>query len=155
VWIASLRGVGQSSARIWEILFGRRIHPLTLNLLGGLLLPVCFAAGLLSGQLAVAAVALAFLSGAGNGILAITRGTLPLVLFDPRAYGAVTGRLLVPSLVLSAAAPVTYAFVIERAGETGALVLSIGLGALALAAAMALRVMFPASPTGAPRAQAG
>ena len=107
VWVGSLRGVGQSSARIWEILFGRRIHPLTLNLLGVLLLPVCFAAGLLSGRFVVAAVALAFLSGAGNGILAITRGTLPLVLFDPRTYGAVTGRLLVPSLVLSAAAPIT------------------------------------------------
>jgi MFS family permease len=84
VWVGSLRGVGQSSARIWEILFGRRLHPLTLNLLGVLLLPVCFAAGLLSGRFVVAAVALAFLSGAGNGILAITRGTLPLVLFDPR-----------------------------------------------------------------------
>ena len=148
VWIASLRGVGQSSARIWEILFGRRIHPLTLNLLGVLLLPVCFAAGLLSGRFVVAAVALAFLSGAGNGILAITRGTLPLVLFDPRTYGAVTGRLLVPSLVLSAAAPITYAFVIDRAGETGALYLSIGLASLALAAAMALRAMFPATSGG-------
>ena len=146
VWIGSLRGVGQSSARIWEILFGRRIHPLTLNLLGVVLLPVCFAAGLLSGQLVAAAIALSFLSGAGNGILAITRGTLPLVLFDPRTYGAVTGRLLVPSLVLSAAAPITYALVIDRAGAAGALYLSIGLGSLALVAAMALALMFRARP---------
>jgi MFS family permease len=148
VWIASLRGLGQSSARVWEILFGRRIPPLTLNLLGVLLLPVCFAAGLLSGGFVVAAAALAFLSGAGNGILAITRGTLPLVLFHPRTYGAVTGRLLVPSLVLSAAAPITYAFVIDRGGETGALYLSIVLASLALAAALALKMMFPATSGG-------
>ena len=113
-----------------------------------LLLPVCFAAGLLSGRFVVAAVALAILSGAGNGILAITRGTLPLVLFDPRTYGAVTGRLLVPSLVLSAAAPITYAFVIDRVGETGALYLSIGLASVALAAAIALKAMFPATSGG-------
>jgi MFS family permease len=143
VWISSLRGVGQSSARICEILFGRRVHPLTLNLIGVLVLPVCFAAGLLSGRVVAAAVVLAFFSGAGNGIVAITRGTLPLVLFDPRTYGAVTGRLLVPSLILSAAAPVTYAFVIERSGESGALYLSVALASAALAAAIVLRAMFP------------
>ena len=51
-----------------------------------------------------------------------------------------------PSLVLSAAAPITYAFVIDRVGEVGALYLSIGLASLALAAAMALKVMFPETP---------
>lgn len=143
VWISSLRGVGQSSARVCEILFGSRVHPLTLNLIGVLVLPACFAVGLLSGRFVVAAVVLAFLSGAGNGIVAITRGTLPLVLFDPRTYGAVTGRLLVPSLVLAAAAPLTYAFVIERFGESGALYLSVALATAALAAAIALKAMFP------------
>jgi hypothetical protein len=49
----------------------------------------------------------------------------------------------VPSLVLSAAAPITYAFVIDRVGESGALYLSIGLASLALAAALALKGMFP------------
>ena len=68
---------------------------------------------------------------------------MPLVLFDPRTYGAVTGRLLVPSLILSAAAPVTYAFVIERSGESGALYLSVALASAALAAAIVLRAMFP------------
>lgn len=145
VWVGSLRGVGQSSARVCEILFGRRMHPLALNLLGVLLLPVCFAAGLLSGQLAVAAVAFAFLSGAGNGLVAITRGTLPLVLFDHRTYGAVTGRLLAPSFLLSAAAPIAYALVIERFGSAGALYLSLSLGLVALAAAAGLYAMFPAA----------
>ena len=111
-----------------------------------LILPACFAAGLLSGRFVAAAVVLAFFSGAGNGIVAITRGTLPLVLFDPRTYGAVTGRLLVPSLLLAAAAPVTYAFVIERFGESGALYLSVALASVALAASIALRAIFPVTP---------
>jgi predicted MFS family arabinose efflux permease len=143
VWISTLRGIGQLSARVCEIFFGRGMHPLTLNLLGVIVLPFCFAAGLLSGQFVVAAIFLAFFSGAGNGIVAITRGTMPLVLFDHRTYGAFTGRLLVPSFVLSAVAPIAYAFVIERFGESGALYLSIVVASITLIAAVALKVIFP------------
>lgn len=147
VWIGTLRGVGQSSARLCEVLFGGRLHPLDLNLLAFAVLPVCFAAGLLAGAPALAgiaaAVSFAFLYGAGNGIVTITRGTLPLVLFDPRTYGTVVGRLLAPSFLASAAAPMVYAAVIEGFGDLAALYLSIGVSTLALAAAIALRLLFP------------
>jgi MFS family permease len=142
VSVATLRGVGQSTARLTEVLFGARVHPLSLNLSAAAVLPVCFAAGLLSGQLLAAAIAFAFLYGAGNGILTITRGTIPLVLFDPRTYGAFVGRLLVPSFLLSAAAPLAYAAVIERLGHSAALVLSIGVAAIILVAVLALRLRF-------------
>ena len=142
VWISTLRGIGQTSARFCEVLFGKRMHPLTLNLVAALVLPFCFAVGLLSGQFVVAAIAFAFFYGAGNGIVTITRGTLPLVLFDPRTYGAFTGRLLVPSFIISAFAPIVYAYVIQRLGEAGALYLSIALALVILAAAVALRAMF-------------
>ncbi|MDQ3397153.1 MAG: hypothetical protein M3511_05165 [Deinococcota bacterium] len=124
VWIATLRGVGQTSARLCEVLFGNHLHPLKLNLIAAAVLPVCFITGLLGGQFILAAIVFAFLYGAGNGILTITRGTLPLVLFDHHSYGAFVGQLLVPSFLLSAAAPVAYAFVIERFGDTAALYLS-------------------------------
>ena len=142
VWIATLRGIGQSLARMAEVLFGGRLHPLQLNMIAALILPVAFAIGLFSGHTAIAAVAFAFGYGAGNGIATITRGTLPLVLFDIRAYGAVTGRLLVPSFLLAALAPTAYAFVIERFGETGALVFSFILALLLLAASLALSRLF-------------
>lgn len=142
VWIATLRGVGQSSARLAEVLFGRRIDPLTLNLVATSLLPLCFIAGLFSGQAAIAAVAFAFVYGAGNGIVTITRGTLPLVLFDHRTYGTFVGRLIAPSFILSAAAPLIYAFVIGRFGEIGALVMSIGVAFLTFAAALLLKLRF-------------
>ncbi len=142
VWVATLRGIGQSSARLCEVLFGGRLHPLTLNLVAALVLPVCFAAGLASGQLIAAAIAFALVYGAGNGILTITRGTLPLVLFDHRTYGALVGRLLVPSFLLSAVAPLGFALVIERLGDASALVLSILIALTTLAAAIVLKLRF-------------
>ena len=142
VWIATLRGVGQSLARLTDVLFGAGLHPLQLNLIAALILPVAFAIGLLSGHSVIAAIAFAFGYGAGNGIATITRGTLPLVLFDIRNYGAVTGRLLVPSFLLAALAPMGYALVIERFAETGALVFSLILATLLLAASLVLSALF-------------
>lgn len=142
VWIATLRGVGQSLSRLTDVLFGGGLHPLQLNLIAALILPFAFAIGLLSGDWLIAAMAFAFGYGAGNGIATITRGTLPLVLFDIRSYGALTGRLLVPSFLLAALAPMGYAFVIERFGESGALVFSFILAALLLAASLALHALF-------------
>lgn len=139
---ATLRGIGQSFARLCEVLFGGRIHPLTLNLVATLILPASFVAGLWAGVSASAAAAFAFAYGAGNGLLTITRGTLPLVLFDHRTYGAVVGRLIAPSFVLSAAAPVIYAAVISRLGEGAALFISTAVALVALAAALYLKLRF-------------
>jgi len=144
VQIATLRGVGQSAARLAEVVFGRRIDPLTLNLVAAALLPACFAAGLLSGRSTAAAAGFALVYGVANGALTITRGTLPLVLFDPRAYGAQVGRLLIASFVLSSAAPVIYAAVIERIGAAGALVMSLVAAGLVVVAAVVLRLPFRA-----------
>ncbi len=145
VWIAALRGICQSAARLCEVLFGAGVHPLALNLFAALLLPLCFAAGLYSGQAMPAALAFAFLYGAGNGLLTITRGTLPLALFDHRRYGALVGGLLAPSFIVSAAAPVAYAFVVERFGQRAALDLSIGVAIVILGAAALLRIRFGAA----------
>lgn len=139
VTIASLRGVGQSSARACEILFGRRLDPIDLNLLALGLLPIAFLAGCLSGQSSVAAGGFALLYGAGNGLATITRGTLPLVLFDHSAYGRITGRLLVPSFITAALAPLLYAGFLDRFGPRAGLILSLALTFIALAAALRLR----------------
>jgi MFS family permease len=147
VWVATMRGVGQSLSRGGEVLFGGRLNPLTLNLLASLLLPLAFVAGLFSANSAIAALAFAFCYGAANGVLTITRGTLPLVLFDHRTYGAFVGRLLVPSFLLSAGAPVAYAFIIERFGAAAALYCSIFLALAATAAAIALSARFGATRT--------
>lgn len=145
VWIATLRGIGQSSSRLCEILFGSRLHPLTLNLIAALVLPFCFFVGLLSGEFVVAAITFAFFYGASNGIVTITRGTIPLVIFDHRTYGTLVGQLLVPSFLLSAAAPLAYAFIIERFGDSAALFLSVAIASVTLMASVMLKMRFGTS----------
>jgi hypothetical protein len=142
VWIATLRGIGQSLARGTEILFGGRLDAFGLNMLSTALLPFAFIAGMASGAFVPAAVAFAFVYGAGNGLTTITRGTLPLALFDRGTYGLVVGRLLMPSFVVAAASPLVYATVIDRFGGQAALVLSAAVACLALAAAVALHLRF-------------
>lgn len=137
VWISALRGFGQTGARGCEVLFGARLSAVNLNLIAALLLPLGFAAGFGAPALGAAA-AFALLFGAGNGLSTITRGTLPLALFDPATYGSLVGKLIAPSFLLSAAAPVIYALVLERWGGPGALLLSLALAGGALAAAFGL-----------------
>jgi hypothetical protein len=146
VWIGATRGIGQSLARLGEVLFGARTSPFDLNLVACLVLPLCFVLGLAGGASALAALAFAFCYGAGNGVLTITRGTLPLMLFDPKSYGAYVGRLLAPGFFLSAAAPLGYALLIERHGASAALILSGTLALAMLASAILLRRHFLSLP---------
>jgi MFS family permease len=142
VWIATLRGVGQSSARLAELLFGQRLDPITLNLIATAILPLSFVFGLLVGQFTIAAVAFAFLYGVGNGIVTITRGTMPLVLFDHKTYGSFVGKLIAPSFVLSAVAPLVYAVIMDRLGYAATQYFSIGIAFLSLAASVVLSIRF-------------
>lgn len=145
VWIATLRGMGQSAARLCQVVFGRRVDPLTLNLFACAIMPMSFILGLFSGSSTFIALGFAFLYGACNGILTITRGTLPLVLFDHRSYGQLVGALIVPSFLLSAATPVIYAMFMSWIGDAVALHLSIGIALIALFAALLLKLLFPTS----------
>lgn len=142
VGMASLRGVGQSSARLADVLWGGRWHPLAMGAGAALLLPLACLVGLWSGQALAAALVFVLAYGAGNGLLTITRGTVPLVLFDHRTYGAQVGRLVAPGFVLSAFAPVVYAAVIDHAGAAAALWLSVGVAVLAFGVALALWIGF-------------
>jgi MFS family permease len=151
VWISTLRGIGQSSARLCEVLFGAAMSPLALGVLATSLLPLCFVAGLFSGLSRAAAIGFAFLFGAGNGLVTIVRGSLPLVLFDPRSYGSVVGVLLVPSFLVSALAPLAYAFIIDRFGEGAALHVSAALATVALAATVVTSIRFGRRRAKSPR----
>jgi MFS family permease len=79
------------------------------------------------------------LHGAGNGILTIAKGTLPLVLFGPQGYGARQGWLMMPARVAQASAPVVFGLALDHGGRA-ALWLSGALGLVAFAALMAIRL---------------
>ncbi|MFQ6685660.1 MFS transporter, partial [Bordetella pertussis] len=80
----------------------------------------------------------AILHGAGNGILTIAKGTLPLALFGPRGYGARQGWLMMPARVAQALAPFLFGLALD-AWRANALWLSGGIGLAACAALLVLR----------------
>lgn len=139
---AMLRGVGQSTARLCDVLFGGALHPLTLNLISTSILPIAFTMAFLAGDGWLAGAVFAFSYGAGNGLTTITRGSLPLVLFDHRDYGRTAGRLIAPSFLLAAIAPLSYAYTISSWGEDGALWLSLVLATSTAVAAIVLKLLF-------------
>ncbi|MFN7000413.1 MAG: MmgE/PrpD family protein, partial [Elioraea tepidiphila] len=59
----------------------------------------------------------ALLHGAGNGIMTIAKGTLPLVLFGPAGYGQRQGWLALPARLAQAAAPVAFALLLAGFGS--------------------------------------
>ena len=138
VALAALVGPAQVAARLLEFGLLRRLHPLLSAQLAAAAHPV--GAGLLMVLGGPAAAVFTLLHGAGNGILTIAKGTLPLVLFGPAGYGARQGLMMVPARVAQAFAPVLFGMLLNRTGAA-ALWLTTLLGLAALAALWLLRAM--------------
>jgi MFS family permease len=131
----ALIGPAQVGGRLLEFGALRRVHPLLSARLAALGHPIGAVALLIVG--APAAVPFALLHGAGNGILTIAKGTLPLVLFGPQGYGARQGWLMMPARVAQAAAPWCFGLALDRWGAP-ALGLCAVLGGAAFIALMAV-----------------
>ncbi|HXO91047.1 MAG TPA: hypothetical protein VN849_09710, partial [Stellaceae bacterium] len=100
---AALMGPAQVAARMFEFSVLKRLHPLVSTRLALLMHPLGAAfLGALGGP---AASVFALLHGAGNGLLTISRGTLPLALFGPAGYGLRTGIIVAPARVTAARPP--------------------------------------------------
>jgi predicted MFS family arabinose efflux permease len=136
VAVGALIGPAQVGGRLLEFGVLRRIHPLLSGRLAAALHPI--GAMLLLALGGPAAAVFAILHGAGNGILTIAKGTLPLVLFGPLAYGERQGWLMVPARIAQALAPWLFGLVLDRWGAS-ALWLSAAVGSVALGALMLLR----------------
>lgn len=136
VALAALVGPAQVAARLLEFGFLRRLHPLLSAQLAAAAHPV--GAALLMVVGGPAALVFTVLHGAGNGILTIAKGTLPLVLFGPAGYGARQGLMIVPARVAQAFAPVLFGMLLDGVGAA-ALWATTLLGLAALAALWVLR----------------
>jgi hypothetical protein len=136
---AALVGPFQVAGRLLEFGLLRRFHPLLSARLATIAHPIGAAAVLALG--APAALLFGMLHGAGNGILTIAKGTLPLAIFGPEGYGFRQGVLMVPARFAQAAAPFFFALLIEWYGIS-ALYFSIALG---LAGFCALIILSPTS----------
>lgn len=136
---ASLRGVGQVAARLWEVLFAARLGPLTLCILSLGLSPLAFLP-LAAGVSTFTATAFTLLQGAGNGLATIARGVAPLLLFGPHGYGALTGAMAAPSLVAAAFAPAVHAAIVDLAGNRVGLLVEAGIAALGVLLVVVLAI---------------
>lgn len=121
---AALVGPAQVAARMLEFGLVRHVHPLLSGRVATLTHPVG-AAGLLAFG-APASVFFTVAHGAGNGVMTIAIGTLPLVLFGASGYGLRQGLLMVPARILQAGAPFVFDVLLSRYG-TAALALTAGL----------------------------
>jgi MFS family permease len=133
---AGLVGPAQVAGRLLEYGLLRNIHPLISARVAGGMHTLGAMVFLFFGVPAGAVFTV--LHGAGNGVLTIAKGTLPLVLFGVRDYGARQGLLMVPARFAQATAPWLFGLAIDRFGA-GALWFSAGLGLVAFAALMLLQ----------------
>ncbi len=139
----ALIGPAQVLARIVEASLLSRYHPLVSTRLACLAHPLGAAILALAGG--GAAGVFAIFHGAGNGILTIARGTLPLAMFGPQNYGYRLGLIGAPARMAQAAAPLAFGLLIDSMGSR-VLIVSSALSLAALAALALLRPQRPATP---------
>ena len=129
-------GPAQVGARIMEASLLSRYHPMFSTRLACLTHPIgACVIGIFGGG---AAAAFALLHGAGNGILTIARGTLPLAIFGPENYAYRIGLIGAPSRICQALAPLGFGLLIEPLGRL-VVAVSAGLYVAALLALLALQ----------------
>ncbi|TGN90406.1 MFS transporter [Bradyrhizobium yuanmingense] len=120
----ALVGPAQVGARLLEAGWLGRFHPLLSARLAMLMNPIGVLALVAGGPLL--APLFTVLYGAGNGIITIARGTLPLALFGPVGFGRRVGMISLPSRATGAFAPLALGLMVEHLGSS-----ALWIGALA------------------------
>lgn len=142
IFAGMMIGPAQVGARLMEASLLKRFHPIVSTRLACITHPIgACVIGAFGGG---AAAAFALLHGAGNGILTIARGTLPLAIFGPENYAYRLGLIGAPSRICQALAPLGFGLLIEPMGRL-VVVVSAGLSLAALVALMFLRTQPEAS----------
>jgi MFS family permease len=134
----ALIGPAQVLARVFEISFLSRYHPIVSARLAFVMHPLGALIVAFTGGAAAASV-FAIFHGAGNGVITIARGTLPLAIFGPNNYAYRLGLLGAPARMAQAPAPLIFGLLIDRMGS-GVLIVSSALSLIALAALFFLNV---------------
>jgi predicted MFS family arabinose efflux permease len=136
VFAGMMIGPAQVGARVMEASLLNRFHPIVSTRLACITHPIgACVIGIFGGG---AAAAFTLLHGAGNGILTIARGTLPLAIFGPENYAYRLGLIGAPSRICQALAPLGFGLLIEPMGRW-VVAVSAGLCLAALIALLALR----------------
>ncbi len=138
VVIGSLFGPAQVLSRLINMVFGKNLSPPGLAVLSAVLIVFGVLILLMTGNWLPGAVAFAICLGLGSGINSIAQGSLPLYLFGSDGYGAITGKMAAARLAVGAGAPFVFAAAMENIGLSLALVANACLGAISIAAFVAV-----------------
>ncbi|BCP53865.1 MFS transporter [Kaistia sp. 32K] len=138
VLVASVFGPAQVLSRFTNMTFGGKLSQRTLAIIASLFLPLATGTLLMTAPNLAGAFAFAIIFGLSSGLSSIVQGTLPLELFGSDGYGKRLGRLTSVRLVVSSAAPFTFALMTEGLGYPVALTVIAGLGTLAVFAFVAI-----------------
>ena len=138
--VGALVGPAQVAGRLLDFAGLRRFHPLLTARLATAMNPIGALFWLMLG--ASAAPLFALLHGLGNGMLTITKGTLPLTYYGAHGFGRRQGWIVAPSRVVQAFAPLAFGALVERWGAQ-ALWVSGALVASAFFALLWLRSEYP------------
>jgi len=136
----ALIGPAQVLARLLEIGFLSRYHPVVSARLAFAMHPLGALILALTGG--AAAGVFAVFHGAGNGVITIARGTLPLAIYGPKNYAYRLGLLGAPARMAQAPAPLLFGFLIDWMGSR-VLIVSSALSLVALGALFLLRLKSP------------
>ena len=139
VSMGALLGPSQVGSRVVDML-ARKRHPVWTTCISVSLV----LAGLLLIALLPGAAALGvMLYGAGNGLRAIVRGTLPLSLVAAADYPVLMGRMARPALLGQAATPLVGGYLIDAWGAGAAWLVLCGLAVLNLLLVLLLARRLP------------
>lgn len=141
VIIGVLIGPAQVAARVMELVLGKYVNPVvtgvfSLAMMTGGIFCLFFVP---KGNVLLAVFAILF--GMGQGLTYIIRGVIPLYLFGDIGYGALTGRLNGVRMILTAAAPLSFALLMEQGGSLAALSVLTVLLLLSIAALLSLQTL--------------
>jgi len=101
---ASLIGPAQIFGRIIEMYFCRNFNPLNSSIFWTAVLPLSIFVLIFAGTSASSFFAVAY--GMSNGVLTITMGILPMILFGSKGYAKLLGKLALPVLIAQSATPI-------------------------------------------------
>ncbi len=140
-----LFGPSQTAGRLFELLFGQRLHPIGVAVVASGMVALSLGVLLFADGLWTA-ILFAALFGAGAGVGYVVRGSVVLALYGKSNYATWLGRLGSVRLVVSAMTPFTLSLVLEHSGAWSVVAFCMVAAVLSAGCFVALaRVTRPAS----------
>ncbi|MDU3078652.1 MAG: MFS transporter, partial [Mixta calida] len=137
--VSAVLGPCQVASRVVDIAF-KRGHPIWTALFSVGLVALGLVMLTLFPHLAIVSM---LIYGAGNGLRAIVRGTLPLVLVNAEDYALITGRMARPALIGQALTPLMGGWVFHAFGAQITLLVLCALALINVVLTLLLKAQLP------------